>query len=495
MARIIARLEKDMLRKISLTTLGIVILLLAFLIFSKESGIQYAKIQKSYMTDSRLDEISNTAFSTLRDYLMIPSTDGNEPKAVEFIAEILKKEGIPYTVYHPKDSKNKPTLVATLPGKSSEGGIILINHTDVVPAEASEWDEPPFGGVVKDGVLYGRGAIDMKGLGIMQLAVFLELHRKQVELQHPVMFFAVADEERGGRKGAEFMITEHKDLFQGYKYAWNEGGIGSLDIAVKGSKVFNLQHAEKGILWLKLKAKGESGHGSTPPTQYANSDLIEFLTDLQKHFSPIRITDAVSSFFYEMGEISPFPNSFVLQRSRNPLLKPILEGVIKTNRHLRAMTSNTVSVTNLHSEYFAINVIPAESSGTIDVRILPGEDDRKVLAQIQAIGKKHNVEIIEDRTDPPSESPVDTEFFSIIAGVAKSKVPEAIVTPFLSPGGTDSAFFRRIGVDCYGIVPALFSSEQIDGIHGKNENITKDQVKMAISILYDSLMEYETRSR
>lgn len=304
------------------------------------------------------------------------------------------------------------------------------------------------------------------------------------------MYLAVSDEESRSEFGMKFLIAKHKEIFNGYEFVHNEGGVGTKDIIVKGSKIFNIQHAEKGIIWLDLESEDISGHGSTPPVQYAALNFIDFLTDLKKMNEVVIIKDETASFFYQMGEVSPFPNSFVLKRSRNPLLGLILNGVIRSNKHLRAMTSNSMSITGIDTHPAGINVITSKTNGTVDIRILPGFDEKEILEKVKTLAKKYNVKVTVRHLEPGTISPVDSKYFKILSGVVQQVVPNAVVTPFLSPGTTDSSYLRMAGFKCYGLIPALLTSEEIDGIHGKNESVTIEHLKMGIEILHKSILEF-----
>ncbi|EKR08855.1 peptidase dimerization domain protein [Leptospira kirschneri serovar Valbuzzi str. 200702274] len=308
------------------------------------------------------------------------------------------------------------------------------------------------------------------------------------------MYLAVADEESRSEFGMRFLIANHKEIFNGYEFVHNEGGIGTKDVVVKGSKIFNIQHAEKGIIWLDLKSEDISGHGSTPPIQYAALNLIDFLSELKKMNEVVIIKDETASFFYQMGEVSPFPNSFVLKRSRNPLLGIILNGVIRSNKHLRAMTSNTVSITGIDTHQAGINVITSKTEGTVDIRILPGFSENEIFEKIKKLADKYRVKVSARHLEPGTISPVDSKYFQILSGVVQQVVPDAVVTPFLSPGTTDSSYLRMAGFKCYGLIPALMTSEEIDGIHGKNESTTIEHLKTGIEILHRTVLEFNNSS-
>ncbi|TGK03157.1 M20/M25/M40 family metallo-hydrolase [Leptospira langatensis] len=435
--------------------------------------------------------LSEEAAKDLQAYIRIATVRSREKEGALFLKSILDKRGIPSKLFEYPGKPDRVSILAEIKGKDpSKEGLILTSHIDVVEADPKEWEEPPFAGIRKGDRIFGRGAVDVKGLGIMELYAFLLIHEKKIPLERNLMFLAVADEESRSIHGTRFLIEKHREIFNGYEYVLNEGGTGSRDIAIQGSKVFNIQHAEKGAVWLDVKAKANSGHGSTPPVTYAAKSMVDFLQDVQSLGNKTMIKDETAAFFYALGGISPFPNSFVLKRSRNPLLFMILKGVINSNRHLRAMTRNTVSITGVDSHPIGINVITSETVGSLDIRILPGQDEKKILEEVKAIGAKHGVEVNARHLEAGTISPMDGLLFRVLAGITTSVEPGSIAAPFLSPGTTDSSYMRQIGLKCYGLIPALLSSEEIDGIHGKNESMTVGQLKTGIEILFKSVIEY-----
>ncbi|EPG72946.1 peptidase dimerization domain protein [Leptospira fainei serovar Hurstbridge str. BUT 6] len=478
------------LKKIGLGFLGLLGIFLLYTFIFTERGINPITPKAEF---PKLDysKISEDAAKDLQTYIRIATVRGREKEGALFLKAILDKRGIHSRIIEFPGKPERASLVAELKGKDqSKGGLILTSHIDVVEAEAKEWAEPPFSGLRKGDRIYGRGAVDVKGLGIMELYAFLLAHEYKIPLASNLMFLAFADEESRSLHGARFLIKDHRELFNGYEYVLNEGGTGSRDIAVKGSKVFNIQNAEKGAVWLDLKTKADAGHGSTPPLKYAAKSMVDFLQEVQKIGDKTILGDETAAFFFSLGDISPFPNSFVLRRSRNPLLFLIMKGVINSNRHLRAMTRNTVSITGIDSHPIGINIITSETTGSIDIRILPGQDERKLFEEIKTLGEKYGVEVTARHLEPGTSSPVDGLLFRVLAGVSTSVEPGSIAAPFLSPGTTDSSYLRTIGLKCYGLIPALLSSEEIDGIHGKNESMTVGELKMGIEILFKTIIEY-----
>ncbi|MCW7491440.1 M20/M25/M40 family metallo-hydrolase [Leptospira sp. 2 VSF19] len=454
--------------------------------------VKYAELKQSYPKvnwEARRTE----AVKLLSDLLKIPSVRGNEIQVAKYIQGILTKEEIPSRfVYDPK-YPTRPNLIAELPATvpNPEPGIILANHLDTVEFDPREWKMAPLSGTVNDGRVWGRGAIDMKGMAVMELLAFLEIKRSGIPRTRKIMYLALADEESGSELGGKYMTSKQKQVFEGYEYAINEGGVATRDIVIPGSTIFNIQYAEKGNIWLRAKIKGTSGHGSSPPTQYPALSLIQFFNEVRELESDIRITEETDAFFYQLGTISSFPKSFFLKNARNPIIKPLLHGTIRSNRHLTAMTTNTKSITGFRTTEGegGENVIAGEASGRLDIRTLPGVNIEEFANQVKTIAAKYNAEITFTDINPTDVSPINTRFFSTLAAVSVNKFPNSTVTPFLSPGKTDNSYLRRVGIKAYGLIPAVLKSEDIDGMHGKNENMTVDNLELGTKILFETLVE------
>lgn len=456
------------------------------------SKVEYAKLKQAYPTvkwESRRTE----AVKYLTDILKIPSVRGNEIQVTKYIQSILTKEGINSRLVFDPKYPNRPNLIAELPATvpNPEPGIILANHLDTVEFDSKEWKVNPLAGSVQDGRVWGRGAIDMKGMAVMELVAFLELKRSGIPRTRKTMFLALADEESGSVLGGKYMTTSQKQVFSGYEYAINEGGVATRDIVIPGSTIFNIQYAEKGNIWLRAKITGSSGHGSSPPNQYPVLALMQFFNEVRELESDIRITEETDAFFYQLGTISSFPKSFFLKNARNPLIKPLLHSTIRSNRHLTAMTTNTKSITGFRTSEGegGENVIAGEAIGRLDIRTLPGVDIEEFAKKVKTIATKYNAEITFTDINPTDVSPIQTRFFSTLAAVSANKFPNSTVTPFLSPGKTDNSYLRKIGIKAYGLIPAVLKAEDIDGMHGKNENMTIENLELGTKILFETLVE------
>lgn len=454
--------------------------------------VKYAELNQSYPKvnwEARRTE----AVKLLSDLLKIPSVRSNEIQVAKYIQAVLTKEGIPSRLVFDPKYPTRPNLIAELQPTvpNPEPGIILANHLDTVEFDPKEWKVNPLSGSVSEGRVWGRGAIDMKGMAVMELLAFLEIKRSGIPRTRKIMYLGLADEESGSALGGRYISNNHKHLFEGYEYALNEGGVATRDIAIPGSTIFNIQYAEKGNIWLRAKITGTSGHGSTPPNQYPALSLIQFFNEVRELESDIRITEETDAFFYQLGTISSFPKSFFLKNARNPLIKPLLHGTIRGNRHLTAMTTNTKSITGFRTTEGegGENVIAGEASGRLDIRVLPGVDIEEFVKKIKTIAEKYQAEVTFTDTKPTNMSPINTRLFSTLAAVSVNKFPNSTVTPFLSPGKTDNAYLRRMGIKSYGLIPAVLKSEDVDSMHGKNENMTIDNLELGTKILFETLVE------
>ncbi|MDV6234844.1 M20/M25/M40 family metallo-hydrolase [Leptospira ellisii] len=432
------------------------------------------------------------AAKILQDLIRIKSVRSNELEVALYLQKLLRKEGIPSKIYASKKHPTRANLVAVLEPRRPyiNKGIILGNHVDVVEADASEWSVPPFEGRIVNSRIYGRGALDMKGLAVMQLMAFLELKRSEVPIDRQVMFLSLADEESGSMHGARYMIREHADLFKDYEWMLNEGGVATKDVGIPGATIFNIQYAEKGNLWLKLKAKGASGHGSVPVAEYSALNLIRFYEKVLEFDTSIRITDETRTYFYQLGSVASFPTSFFLKNASNPLIRPLLSGTLRKNKHLSAMTSNTKAITGIRTEEGeGYNVLAGETFGKLDIRILPGFDTLEYAEKIREIAKPFGIEVEIFDEIGPDLSPLEDELFQILANVSVSKIPKSVAAPFLSAGKTDNARFRRIGIRCYGLNPAILEAKDTETLHGKDENISLENLKLGSMILFETLYQ------
>lgn len=399
----------------------------------------------------------------LQGYLRIDTTNppGNEAAAAEYLAGILHREGIATDLL--VTPSGRTSLYARLAADRPTGGaLLLLHHMDVVPPGPG-WGVAPFSGLVQDGRLWGRGAVDIKSLGVAELAAFVDLERRKVPLARDVVFLAVADEEMGGTQGAGWLVAHYPERFAGVEAVLNEGGTC---IAANGRIVrWEVEVAQKRPLWLRVSARGRGGHASGLNPGSAAHRLIAGLARLIALPLRYRVTPAARDYFAALApQESP--------RWRHALLHP--EEVITEDGPkeplLPGMANHlldTVQVTVLHAAD-KINVVAADADAEIDVRLLPDTDEVAFLARLrQALGDDLEVEVLLD--SPPSPpSPTTTPMFEVLRRVLGESGP---LVPSFAPGFTDSRFFRQRGIAAYGISPFALEPQDKTGIHGPDERI------------------------
>ncbi len=403
----------------------------------------------------------------LQQYVRIDTSNppGDCRKAVDFLCRILESAGLSPFVFGARPEK--PNL-ACLIGGTEEPALVLVHHMDVVPAIADEWRHPPFSAVIEDGFIYGRGTLDTKNLGIAHLCAALAA-REAGTLRRRLWFVANSDEEVGGGEGAEYFVRNLPFSF-GRACGMNEGGTGLLDAFGPG-KFFLVNTWEKGPLWMKLSASGKAGHGSRPSVQDAPGRLARAMARIAEHRDPPRLTEPVRemlSVLFAHGRV-PFDPSTLGGGTADA---GRLEELARAFPEFDPLLRNTFAVTTL-SAGFKPNVIPSSAEGTVDARILPGEEPENVAARVGEMVREFNVSVEIVFAERPSGSPRGPLFEAVREAVL-SVYPDAIVLPCLSTGFTDSRFFRQLGVETYGLAPILLPRAELGRIHGVDERIPVD---------------------
>jgi acetylornithine deacetylase/succinyl-diaminopimelate desuccinylase-like protein len=434
--------------------------------------------------------MQHESIDLLSQYLKIDTTNppGNEVKGTAFFADIFDKEGISYTVYESEGAsgEGRASISARIPGSGSEDPLILLNHIDVVPAEKDQWHYDPFGGEVRDGFVHGRGALDMKGQGIMELLAFLSVHRSGSVSKRDLIFLAVADEEVGGVHGVDFLLKNHPQDFSS-GLVLNEGGFGVNNLLPESRPAIFIAAAEKATNWMQVSAEGPPGHGSVPQPDNALERLIRGLNRLQQMDNPITITETTAEYFKRLAEVWDFLEPYKKDGKEETLIKCLTESGFVDIPQMSAMLRNTVSV-NVMAAGGSVNVIPSRAEAKLDVRILPGQDPEAFKARVeeQLDDEKLTVSfIVQDRA---LASPFATPEFAAIESVFNSRCPEAIVTPFVVFGSTDSRFFREKGMLSYGVWPVILAMEDVRMIPGIDEKISEENLIMGTEI-YTEIVE------
>jgi acetylornithine deacetylase/succinyl-diaminopimelate desuccinylase-like protein len=408
----------------------------------------------------------------LRDLVRIDTQDppGNESKIALYIADVFRKEGIPYELLEPVPGR--ASLVARLKGDGSKRPVLLLAHEDVVPVDRAHWSVDPFTAEVKGDVLYGRGASDDKSPLAAHMETMLQLHRAGTKPSRDVIFLAEASEETSSPAGMRTIVDRYWDKIA-CEFALNEGG----GAEVKDGKIayIGVATGEKMPRGVRLVAKGQSGHASVPVLGNPVTHLAQAVALLGTWETPMRLNDTTREFFARLATISP--------PDQAALFKNIQDPKTGTELHRRlpqyySMLHTTVVPTVLKAG-FKSNVIPPEAEAEIDIRALPDENMAAFYAEMKRIVNDPSVQIVEpDLTDSmpgaPSSS-IDTPMFAALEAVQKRLLPNAITIPMMTTGATDSAFLRAKGVNAYGIrVPRTF--EENEGVHGNDERIELQHV-------------------
>lgn len=419
-----------------------------------------------------------TPLDRLRAYIEVDTINppGNESRAVEFFAEIFDEAGISYETA--ESAPGRGNIWARLEG-GDEPGIILIHHSDVVPATLEAWSTDPLKAIEIDGELYGRGALDTKSLGIQHLEAFFELHRRGEPLNRDVIFMATADEEAGGMFGAGWLVENRPEVFENVGYVLNEGGWGSL---TDGRLSFAIEVAQKRPYWLRLTAVDEPGHGAMPRGSSATTRLIGALHRIQSSPFDARLIEPVREMFVALGDQGPDVLRDHLQDLDRAVQDPeFLSDFRESSPMLHALTRNTCSITILTGSE-KINVVPPLASAELDCRILPDQDANEFLEELQSIVDDDQIEIEEIMLFEPSSTALDTELYRHLVAVTQQHYPGTPVIPTVSAGFTDSHFFREMGIDSYGYSPIVIPAEALGGAHGNDERVGIATFERAVKI-------------
>ena len=450
------------------------------------------------VNDIRWDELGRQASQILSRYIRIDSSNppGSESETARFLSDLLSAEDIDATVY--EAAPGRSNLVARLsgaesPGSSDHNALLLLHHMDVVPApfgppknRLEAWTVPPFSGALQDGYVWGRGAIDDKGLGIAHLMAFILLKRLGITLRRDIVFMAVADEEEGGKYGARWMIEHHWPEIE-CEYVWDEGGAGTVG-AIGDRPVFGISVTEKRSITVRLTATGRGGHGAMA-TDTPIHRLTSALHALRHYRGDVKFNQVTREFFRRIAETQPFPASWMLRHAGHPAIKPLLVRKLPKAPGVQAMVRDTMTPTILMAGLKA-NVAPQAAVATLDLRLLPETDLEEYLATLKrAINDKSIlIEVAEPPASPPP-SPTDSSMFRAFERVIDSNVPGAMVAPMQTPVGTDSRFFRAKGVKAYGLIPAILTQEEIGAVHGVNERLSVENLTLSIRITLDVIMD------
>ncbi|MGW1212242.1 M20/M25/M40 family metallo-hydrolase [Streptomyces sp. NPDC002499] len=396
-----------------------------------------------------------------------------ERKAAEYVAEKLAEVGLDPQIFesHP----GRASTVARIEGADPSRPALLIHgHLDVVPANAADWTHHPFAGEVTDGCVWGRGAVDMKDMDAMTLAVVRDRLRSGRKPPRDIVLAFLADEEAGGTYGARHLVDKHPHLFEGVTEGISEVGGFSFTVSEE-RRLYLIQTAEKGMHWLKLTVAGTAGHGSMIHRDNAITELSEAVARVGRHKFPVRVTKTTRAFLDELGDalgtpLDPEDMESTLAR---------LGGIAKL---IGATLSNTANPTQLNAGY-KVNVIPGEATANVDGRFLPGFEDEFLADLDTLLGP--NVR----REDVHSDKALETDFDGALVAAMQSSLlaedPTAKAVPYMLSGGTDAKSFDDLGIRGFGFAPLKLPPElDFAGMfHGVDERVPVDGLKFGVRVL------------
>ncbi len=429
------------------------------------------------------------ATALLQGYLRVDTRNppGLETAGARYLAGMLEREGIEWAIHASEGGRGN--LVARLRGTAEEPPLCLLSHIDVVPWEDEGWPEetgPLSGAIDEDGMLWGRGALDMKGMGAVELMTMVWLKRLGVPLKRDVVLLAVADEEVSN-SGAELVARELWDDI-GCSHMVNEGGLGVKDVFFDDQTVYAISAGEKGVLWLRMTASGNPGHGSTPRPEEAPARLRDALVKLDEAWDPEPVFHpALDELFFRVGEPRKGVERAVL--THPAAVRVFLRGKLMDNPATAAMITNTVHLTGMEGANKP-NVVPAQVHALLDCRIQPDVDPMVVFEEVQAIFADEpwiSFEVI--TAFAGNASPWDDPWFRLLSKYMADGEDD-VAGPIISVGYTDSITFRDLGVHAYGIEPFEVTSEELATMHGNGERIAVEQVHEGLRKLFAATVDF-----
>lgn len=430
-----------------------------------------------------MTDLSRTA-RLARDLIRFPSVnwgDGRsdgEAEAAGYVEAELQRLGLSTQAFEPEPGR--VSVVTRVPGARPGPALVVHGHIDVVPADPKRWTVDPFGGEVKDGMLWGRGAVDMKNMDAMVLAALGGILGSGRQPARDLVVAFLADEEAGGVLGSHWIVDHHPELFEGATEAISE--VGGYSVDLKGRRAYLLQTGEKALVWIRLTARGPAAHGSRLMRDNAVTRLAEAVAVLGREDWPIRLTDTTRALVDQLARIlgvdpvSVGPDAVLLQSGA-------AAGFLLAT--LRTTTNPTVLAAG-----YKHNVIPDEATALVDVRTLPGEE-QAVLARIrELVGDDIEIETV--HTDVGLENRFDGPLVDTMVGLLGRHDPGVPVLPYLMSGGTDNKALSELGITGYGFVPMLLPPglDFPSMFHGVDERVPLDALDFGTRVLTDLLLEY-----
>ena len=412
---------------------------------------------------------------------------GNEAECIMYIHGLLKEAGIDSLILG--DKGERLNLIARLEGNGSKPPLLMYGHVDVVTAADQVWQHPPFEGVIEDGYVWGRGALDMKGAVAMMISAVLRAKSEGFILSGDIVLCIVCDEENDGIYGAKYIVDNYPDLFKNIKYAIGE--IGGFTMPIGGKRFYPIMVAEKQRCAIRATVKGQGGHGSMPVKDGAMAKLGELLARLNRSRLPVHITSSAKMMLQALSSNLGFPTNIVLKSLLNPVLTDkVLDLLGDKGRIFDPVLHNTVNATIVRGGE-KINVIPGEIRLDFDGRILPGFAPEDIMDELsKLIGRDIELQILSYDRGPDR---IDMGMFEILGSILRAGDREAIPIPFIVSGVTDARFFSKLGIQTYGFTPMILKND-IDFsrlIHSADERIPVEALSFGAESIYKLIVGYD----
>ena len=430
------------------------------------------------MSPHSIPSIEDEVVSICQELIRIPSVNfgegkGDEKAVAEYVVKSLAEVGITAEIY--ESAPNRCNVIARIKGSdSSKPGLVVHGHLDVVPANADEWSVDPFSAEIRDGMIWGRGAVDMKNVDAMILAIVRNWARTNFTPTRDIVLAFFADEEAGMTFGSRWMTAHHPEVFAGCTEAISEVGGFSVTVG-DGKRLYFIEAAQKGIHWMRLTSRGRAGHGSMMNDDNALTALTEAVAKIGRYQWPQRYTKTVKVLFKKIAEATGKP--FDIED-----LRPLLKEIGPTERMIGATLQNTANPTMLEAGYKA-NVIPGSASAVIDGRFLPGYEDELNQTIRSIIGSDIEIETIS--RDIALEVDFEGDLVDAMCNSITKFDPEGIPVPYLMSGGTDNKALSELGIVGYGFSPLQLPAD-LDFMalfHGVDERVPISGLHFGVNVL------------
>jgi len=440
--------------------------------------------------------LENEAAALLQQYLRIDTSNppGHELQAARWWAEQAAGLGIETTIQ--PVGEGRANFIARFPAavEKVHPPLLLTHHMDVVPADETAWHYPPFRGVMADGFIYGRGALDIKSLGILHWLALKAHWLHGSRFNRDIYFVALSDEEVASQ-GVKTLLRDiyYRSLWHNAT-VWNEGGLGIIDNTL-GRTLFTVAVSEKQLLWLKLIAHGRGGHGSAPHRQNANLILVEALHRVAQWKRSPTLTPVAKAMLEAIANNLPRPlQRFWQEINHVPGGGKVLQYWLR-DPLLRSVLYDTISI-NVIRGGGTVNMIPRRAEAVLDCRLLPSTDSAQFILELNHLINDERVELeVIEAPSPSGVTPWDTPFFESLREILLDVVPDALIVPALLSGVSDSRFFRANRMDVYGIHPIIVEQKDAQSIHGADERISLTNLRMGAQVIYNLLNQYDVSER